>query len=101
MAGGVGSRFWPLSSEERPKQFLDVLGCGKTLLQLTADRFSGVVPAENVWVVTSAAYHDLVREQLLPAVAFPRGGDFGGGEYCLRVFYGNNDKIHNMFSFLF
>lgn len=64
MAGGVGSRFWPLSSEERPKQFLDVLGCGKTLLQLTADRFSGVVPAENVWVVTSAAYHDLVREQL-------------------------------------
>ncbi|CCY15320.1 mannose-1-phosphate guanylyltransferase (GDP) [Prevotella sp. CAG:755] len=64
MAGGVGSRFWPLSSEERPKQFLDVLGCGKTLLQLTADRFSGVVPVENVWVVTSAAYHDLVREQL-------------------------------------
>ncbi len=64
MAGGGGSRFWPLSSEERPKQFLDVLGCGKTLLQLTAERFRGVVPAENVWVVTSAAYHDLVREQL-------------------------------------
>ena len=64
MAGGAGSRFWPLSSEERPKQFLDVLGCGRTLLQLTASRFEGLVPPENVWVVTSAAYHDLVREQL-------------------------------------
>ncbi len=64
MAGGVGSRFWPVSSEERPKQFLDVLGCGKTLLQLTAERFAGIVPTENVWVVTSANYSELVYEQL-------------------------------------
>ncbi len=64
MAGGIGSRFWPLSSEQRPKQFLDVLGCGKTLLQLTADRFQGIVPPENVWVVTSSAYREFVREQL-------------------------------------
>ncbi len=64
MAGGAGSRFWPMSSEERPKQFLDVLGCGKTLLQLTAERFEGIVPRENIWVVTSAAYGEIVREQL-------------------------------------
>ena len=64
MAGGAGSRFWPLSSEERPKQFLDVTGCGKTLLQLTAERFEGIVPPENLWVVTSANYENLVREQL-------------------------------------
>lgn len=64
MAGGVGSRFWPMSSEERPKQFLDVLGCGKTLIQMTAERFEGIIPAENIWVVTSATYKELVREQL-------------------------------------
>lgn len=64
MAGGIGSRFWPLSSPERPKQFLDILGCGKTLIQLTASRFEGLVPRDNIWVVTSAAYKDLVYEQL-------------------------------------
>lgn len=64
MAGGVGSRFWPLSSEDLPKQFLDVLGCGKTLIQLTLERFQGVVPLENVWVVTSAAYRDIIQRQL-------------------------------------
>lgn len=64
MAGGAGSRFWPLSSEAMPKQFLDVLGCGKTLIQLTLSRFADLIPMENVWVVTSAAYRDLVREQL-------------------------------------
>ncbi len=64
MAGGIGSRFWPMSTPERPKQFIDVLGCGRTLLQLTLDRFAGVCPAENVWVVTSAAYAAQVAEQL-------------------------------------
>lgn len=64
MAGGVGSRFWPMSSAEKPKQFLDVMGCGKTLIQLTLERFTGIVPVENVWVVTSAEYKDLVAEQL-------------------------------------
>lgn len=67
MAGGVGSRFWPMSTSERPKQFIDVLGVGKSLLQLTLDRFEGVVPMENVWVVTNERYVGLVREQL-PAV---------------------------------
>ncbi|MBF1076333.1 MAG: mannose-1-phosphate guanylyltransferase, partial [Prevotellaceae bacterium] len=43
MAGGIGSRFWPMSSEARPKQFLDILGCGRTMLQLTVDRFGGIV----------------------------------------------------------
>lgn len=64
MAGGIGSRFWPLSSENKPKQFLDVLGVGKTLLQLTLERFSSIVPKENVWIVTSKEYKDLVLEQL-------------------------------------
>lgn len=64
MAGGVGSRFWPMSTPERPKQFIDVMGTGRTFLQQTVDRFEGVVPSENVWVVTSAAYADMVHEQL-------------------------------------
>ena len=64
MAGGIGSRFWPMSTTEFPKQFIDVMGCGRTFLQLTFDRFEGVVPPENVWIVTSQKYKDIVREQL-------------------------------------
>ncbi len=64
MAGGIGSRFWPMSTPERPKQFLDVLGCGRTLIQMTVDRFLPLCPIERVWVVTSEAYRDIVREQL-------------------------------------
>ena len=64
MAGGVGSRFWPLSTPEYPKQFIDILGCGRTLIQLTVDRFKGICPPENFWVVTNAAYVDIVRGQL-------------------------------------
>ena len=64
MAGGVGSRFWPMSTTEKPKQFIDVLGIGKSLLQLTVERFDGIVPVENVWVVTNAKYADTVSEQL-------------------------------------
>lgn len=67
MAGGVGSRFWPMSTPACPKQFIDVLGVGKTLLQLTVERFTGICPMENVWVVTSGQYRELVREQL-PAI---------------------------------
>lgn len=69
MAGGVGSRFWPLSTSERPKQFLDILGVGKTLIQLTLERFQTVVPPENVWIVTSADYKDLIAEQLPEVLA--------------------------------
>ncbi len=64
MAGGIGSRFWPMSTPEKPKQFIDVLGCGRTLIQLTVDRFEGICPPENIWVVTSEQYADLVKEQL-------------------------------------
>ncbi len=69
MAGGIGSRFWPLSTPEYPKQFIDILGCGRTLIQLTVDRFQGVAPLENFWVVTNAKYVGIVQEQLpgLPA----------------------------------
>ena len=64
MAGGVGSRFWPMSTEDKPKQFIDVLGVGRSLLQLTFDRFKGICPPENVWVLTNHKYADLVHEQL-------------------------------------
>lgn len=64
MAGGVGSRFWPMSTPQRPKQFVDVMGCGRTLIQLTFDRFKTIIPEENVWVVTSADYAATVHEQL-------------------------------------
>lgn len=61
MAGGIGSRFWPMSTPEHPKQFIDVLGCGRTLLQLTVDRFNGLIPVSNFWVVTSRRYESLVK----------------------------------------
>lgn len=64
MAGGVGSRFWPMSTPECPKQFIDVMGCGRTFIQMTLDRFKGIIPSENVWIVTSEAYQDIVKQQL-------------------------------------
>ena len=64
MAGGVGSRFWPMSTTEKPKQFIDVMGIGKSLLQLTVERFQGIVDAQNVWVVTNKTYAETVAEQL-------------------------------------
>ena len=64
MAGGVGSRFWPMSTQEYPKQFIDVFGTGRTFIQMTVDRFAGVVSPENVWIVTSEKYADIVKEQL-------------------------------------
>ncbi len=64
MAGGTGSRFWPLSRLNRPKQFLDILGTGRTFLQQTYDRFSKIIPDENFLVVTNAKYLNLVLEQL-------------------------------------
>jgi mannose-1-phosphate guanylyltransferase len=64
MAGGVGSRFWPMSTAECPKQFIDVLGTGKTLLQLTVERFGKLIAPENIWVVTNQKYADIVAQQL-------------------------------------
>ncbi|RBL93814.1 mannose-1-phosphate guanylyltransferase [Chitinophaga flava] len=68
MAGGVGSRFWPKSRNDYPKQFIDILGTGKSLLQLTYDRFLKLCPEENIHVVTNKQYKSLVQEQL-PGVA--------------------------------
>ena len=78
MAGGIGSRLWPLSTPDVPKQFIDVLGVGRTLIQLTTDRFSTLCRPENFWVVTGEKYVSLVREQLpgIPAdqiLAEPEG----------------------------
>ena len=62
MAGGIGSRFWPMSTPTYPKLFIDVMGIGKSLIQLTADRFKDICPNENIWVVTSQKYVDIVKE---------------------------------------
>ncbi|HEX5624739.1 MAG TPA: mannose-1-phosphate guanylyltransferase [Saprospiraceae bacterium] len=64
MAGGIGSRFWPMSRNQRPKQFLDILGIGKSLIQLTFERLAQSLPEENIWVVSHADYANLLREQL-------------------------------------
>ncbi|HML86078.1 MAG TPA: sugar phosphate nucleotidyltransferase, partial [Bacteroidales bacterium] len=64
MAGGIGARFWPMSRTEKPKQFIDILGTGETLIQQTFRRFLDICPAENIYVVTSDRYRDLVKSQL-------------------------------------
>ena len=64
MAGGIGSRLWPVSTPEMPKQFIDLLGVGKSLLQLTVERFRTVADIAGMWVVTSENYVDIVRKQL-------------------------------------
>lgn len=64
MGGGIGSRFWPFSTEEKPKQFLDFFGTGRSLLQSTFDRFKKIIPVENIFVVTNNAYAKLIGEQL-------------------------------------
>ena len=64
MAGGVGSRFWPFSRNEQPKQFLDFFGTGRSLLQMTIDRFRPIVPIENILIVTNVIYRNQVLEQI-------------------------------------
>lgn len=64
MAGGVGSRFWPFSTSKHPKQFLDLFGTGRTLIQMTFDRFKKMMPAENIFIASNLAYRDLILEQL-------------------------------------
>ena len=65
MSGGVGSRFWPFSKEDKPKQFLDFFGSGRSLLQSTYDRFKKIVLPENIYIVTNDAYADMTKMQLL------------------------------------
>jgi len=64
MGGGIGSRFWPFSRESYPKQFLDFFGIGRSLLQMTVDRFAKIIPLENIYIATNERYADLVKEQL-------------------------------------
>lgn len=64
MAGGIGARFWPMSNSQTPKQFLDILGEGRTLIQKTFDRFAKICPKENIYIVTSKNYKDITKEQL-------------------------------------
>ncbi len=67
MAGGIGSRFWPLSRTKKPKQFLDILGTGSSLIQQTFDRFAKIVPKENIYIVSNEEYNDIILQQL-PAI---------------------------------
>ena len=64
MAGGIGSRFWPMSTPDHPKQFIDVMGVGRSLIQLTVDRLKPICPVENMWVVTNEKYISIVKEQI-------------------------------------
>ncbi len=64
MAGGVGSRFWPVSTKQHPKQFIDIMGTGKSLIRQTYERFLKIVPAENIYVVTNKSYNDLVKKHI-------------------------------------
>ena len=64
LAGGIGSRFWPFSRETYPKQFLDFFGTGRSLLQITYDRFAKIIPTENIYIATNESYADLVKQQL-------------------------------------
>ena len=64
MGGGVGSRFWPFSRNNRPKQFLDFFGIGRSLLQMSFDRFAKIIPKDHIFIVTNEIYVDLIKEQL-------------------------------------
>ena len=64
MAGGVGSCFWPMSTPDYPKQFIDVMGVGRSLIQLTVDRLKPICPVKNMWVVTNEKYIRIVKEQI-------------------------------------
>lgn len=64
MAGGIGARFWPMSRTKRPKQFIDILGTGETLIQQTFNRFKKICPPENIFIVTNEIYNDLFSMML-------------------------------------
>ena len=74
MAGGIGSRFWPYSKNKKPKQFLDVLNTGKTLIQQTYDRFAKFINPDNIFIIANESYKDLVKEQLKKAREITFGG---------------------------
>ena len=65
MAGGIGSRFWPMSTQKFPKQFHDILGTGRTMIQQTYDRISQLIPKENIFVITNQEYVELTKTILL------------------------------------
>ena len=87
MAGGVGSRFWPLSTENNPKQFLDILGSGKSLIQLTFDRFNQLIPEENIFILTNSNYKNKVLEQLGTINSLRKSEIEGAHTNCLRYIF--------------
>lgn len=103
MAGGIGSRFWPASTEKSPKQFLDILGVGKSLIRITFERFLPLFPAERILVVTNEMYKDLVQEHLpeLPErniLCEPSRNNTGPcvAYTALRLFTENKDAVFVM-----
>jgi mannose-1-phosphate guanylyltransferase len=87
MAGGAGTRFWPVSRTAKPKQFLDVAETGKTFIRHTYDRFLKILPQENILIVTAAKYRDLVMEQIDGNILAPRvlGDTVGMHPLCIFV----------------
>ena len=79
MAGGIGSRFWSMSTPDYPKQFIDVMGVGRALIQLTVDRLKPICPVENMWVVTNEKYTTIVKEQI-PDMPVDRYSQILGGD---------------------
>lgn len=87
MAGGVGSRFWPFSRNNKPKQFLDFFGTRRSLIQMTVDRFRPLVPIENILIVTNVQYKDIVLEQIpdmKPSQVLCEPAPQYGAVYCVR-----------------
>ncbi len=97
MAGGVGSRFWPMSTSKHPKQFLDILGSGKTLLQQTYERMLKLCPNENIFVVTSNSYYELVNHQLPELPIAIRAGFCGAtnGLHAVQVCWHGLEVVEN------
>jgi len=84
MAGGIGSRFWPISRRENPKQFLDILGTGKSFIRHTYERFVKIVPSENFLIVTNRIYKDLVMEHI-PEIETCQKADRGKIEIITKL----------------
>ena len=92
MAGGIGSRFWPVSTTSFPKQFHDMLGTGSSLIQKTFARLSKTVPEENIFILTNSKYEDLVKEQLPNVTDSPRACNEKYGTLYIISSFKNSER---------
>ena len=93
MAGGSGTRFWPMSRVAKPKQFLDIIDSGKTFLRMTYNRFTQTIPQENVLIVASEQYHDLIREQLPQMTKLIIAQRISSVEHCDKILVMDNGVV--------